>query len=38
MKKVSFIQDIIQLNHINNIELYCNAISDVEGTYSINKK
>ena len=36
-EKVSFIQDIIQLNHINNIQLKCSAISDVKGTYSINK-
>jgi FkbM family methyltransferase len=36
-EKVSFIQDIIQLNHINNIQLKCSAISDVKGMYSINK-
>jgi FkbM family methyltransferase len=36
-EKISFIQDIIQLNHIDNIELKCNAISDEKGNYFINK-
>jgi FkbM family methyltransferase len=35
--KIKFINEIIKLNNITNIELYCNAISDEQGTYSINK-
>ena len=35
--KIKFIQTIIDLNNITNIQLYCNAISDEKGGYSINK-
>lgn len=37
-EKISFMNDVIKLNHIDNIELHCNAISDQKGNYSINKK
>lgn len=35
--KFNFITDIIRLNNINNIKLYCNAVSDISGNYCINK-
>jgi FkbM family methyltransferase len=35
--KINFIKTIIKLNNITNIELHCNAISDVKGCYSINR-
>tara|TARA_B110001450_G_C17541808_1_gene448921 strand:+ start:173 stop:859 length:687 start_codon:yes stop_codon:yes gene_type:complete len=35
--KIKFIKKIIKLNNITNIQLYCNAISDKKGGYSINK-
>lgn len=36
-EKIYFINEIIKLNNINNIELHCNAISDKNGSYSIDK-
>jgi len=36
-EKVSFIKQIINLNNINNIEIHCNAISDENKNYIINR-
>ena len=36
-EKCIFINELIKLNDLNNIIMNCNALSDIEGKYTINK-